>query len=176
MAGGKNFSCFPTTSYSHQSKMRSDQPHPRQRKGPGQPGLSLAEKIKELVMRKICIIFMHSQARATAFFAWGQMRLFSVSLTDINVIICHFIRNEHIFSWQNWIFCVNKGKTWHFEVYKPDIALIHKSDCVAKWLERSPWISGTLYESDGLSAVGARKLYYLVFFFKMVTSISYHEF
>ena len=78
---------FPTTSYSHKSKMRSDQPHKRQESGPGHSGLPLAENIKGLAMQNKCIISMHSQAQATAFFAWGQMRLFFVSLTVINVII-----------------------------------------------------------------------------------------
>ena len=66
--------------------MRSDQPHKRQESGPGHSGLPLAENIKGLAMQNKCIISMHSQARATAFFAWGQMRLFFVSLTVINVI------------------------------------------------------------------------------------------
>ena len=85
----EKFLRFPTTSYSHKSKMRSDQPHKRQESGPGYSGLPLAENIKGLAMQNKCIISMHSQARATAFFAWGQMRLFFVSLTVINVIIVH---------------------------------------------------------------------------------------
>ena len=51
--------------------MRSDQPHKRQETGPGHSGLPLAENIKGLAMQNKCIIFMHSQARATAFFPGG---------------------------------------------------------------------------------------------------------
>ena len=81
----EKFVCFTLTSYSRKSKVRSDQPHKRQETGPGHSGLPLAENIKGLAMQNTCIIFMHSQARATAFFAWGQMRLFFVSLTVLNV-------------------------------------------------------------------------------------------